>query len=78
MADPVTALTIREATAADIPALARLHVTTWNDTYPGVRSPPTYELRERQWREASGERRVQRRALGESLPAGRLVVHRVS
>ena len=45
-------LAIREATADDIPALARLHVVTWNDTYPGVRSPPTYEVRERQWREA--------------------------
>ncbi len=43
---------IREATAADIPALAHLHVTTWNATYPGFRSPPTYELRERQWRDA--------------------------
>lgn len=48
----MTSLTIREATADDIPALARLHVVTWNDTYPGVRSPPSYELRERQWREA--------------------------
>jgi ribosomal protein S18 acetylase RimI-like enzyme len=42
---------IREATATDIPALARLHVITWNDTYPGVRSPPTVETREKQWRE---------------------------
>lgn len=42
----------REATAADIPALARLHVTAWTATYPGFRLPPTYELRERQWREA--------------------------
>ena len=40
---------IREATAADIPALADLHVRTFNETHgPG----PTYELRERQWREA--------------------------
>lgn len=43
---------IREATVADIPALAMLHVTTWNETYPGYPSPPTVELRERQWREA--------------------------
>ncbi|HEX5725578.1 MAG TPA: GNAT family N-acetyltransferase [Longimicrobiaceae bacterium] len=47
-----TPLVIREATAADLPALVRLHVTTWNDTYPGVRSPPTYEVREGQWRAA--------------------------
>lgn len=41
----------REATADDIPALARLHVRSWNDTYPRVHAPPTVELRERQWRE---------------------------
>src|SRR2546427_780775 len=42
-------LTIREATAADIPALADLHVRTFNETHgPG----PTYETRERQWRES--------------------------
>jgi ribosomal protein S18 acetylase RimI-like enzyme len=43
---------IREAIPADIPALAHLHVKTWNATYPGVPSPPTYDVRERQWREA--------------------------
>ena len=43
---------IREASAADIPGLARLHVETWKATYPEVSNPPTYELRERQWREA--------------------------
>jgi ribosomal protein S18 acetylase RimI-like enzyme len=43
---------IREAAAADIPALAQLHVTTWNDTYPDVEKKPTYAIRERQWREA--------------------------
>jgi ribosomal protein S18 acetylase RimI-like enzyme len=45
-------LIIREATAADIPALAELHVKTWNATYPDVVKKPTYEIRERQWREA--------------------------
>jgi ribosomal protein S18 acetylase RimI-like enzyme len=43
---------IREATAADIPALADLHVKTWNATYPDVQKKPTYEIRERQWRQA--------------------------
>jgi ribosomal protein S18 acetylase RimI-like enzyme len=47
-------LLIREATAADIPTLAWLHVYTWNETYPHAHSPPTVELRERQWREAFG------------------------
>src|SRR5262245_31726083 len=44
-------LRFRDATAADIPALAQLHVITWNATYGGRRGP-SYELRERQWREA--------------------------
>jgi ribosomal protein S18 acetylase RimI-like enzyme len=45
-------LIIREATTADIPALADLHVKTWNATYPEVLKKPTYEIRERQWHEA--------------------------
>jgi ribosomal protein S18 acetylase RimI-like enzyme len=45
-------LTIRDAVAADIPALSRLHVITWNATRRAGRSGgPTCELRERQWRE---------------------------
>ena len=42
---------IREATAEDVPALAELHVKTWNETYPGVKHPPTFYVREYQWRE---------------------------
>jgi ribosomal protein S18 acetylase RimI-like enzyme len=43
---------IREATPHDIPALAELHVATWNATYPEVLQKPTYEIRERQWQAA--------------------------
>jgi hypothetical protein len=44
---------IREATAADVPALARLHVTTFNETHaPVLRNGPTYEVRDYQWRQA--------------------------
>lgn len=46
------ALIIREATPADIPALADLHVRTWNATYPNEPKKPTYAIRERQWRQA--------------------------
>jgi GNAT superfamily N-acetyltransferase len=46
-------LVIREATVGEIPALARLHVTTWNATHRGpFGKGPSYEVRERQWREA--------------------------
>ena len=45
-------LTIREAIPADIPALADLHVRTWNATYPDVEKQPTFTIRERQWKEA--------------------------
>jgi ribosomal protein S18 acetylase RimI-like enzyme len=44
-------LRIRDATVADIPALARLHVITWNTTYaPFGERGPTVDVRERQWR----------------------------
>ena len=46
--------TVREPIAADLPALIRLHVETWNATYPNVRLKPTYEIREYQWRKAFG------------------------
>ena len=44
-------LTIREAIPEDIPALAALHVKTWKETYWNVKNPPTYGIREQQWRE---------------------------
>lgn len=41
---------IRDATAADLPALARLHVTTFNETHASLfRNGPTAEVREHQW-----------------------------
>src|SRR5262245_9418970 len=41
---------VREVVPEDLRALAALHVKTWADTYPNVKQPPSYELRERQWR----------------------------
>lgn len=49
--EALQSLVIREATLDDIPALAELHVKTWSDTYWTVLNPPTYQIRERQWRE---------------------------
>ena len=47
------AFRLREATSEDISALARLHVQTFNETHRGGRDGgPSYELRERQWRDA--------------------------
>lgn len=46
------AVRFREATPDDIPALAELHVRTWNDTYaPLMRGPPV-GVRAAQWRAA--------------------------
>lgn len=50
-------LRIREATGGDIPALAALHVTTWNATYaPFGSRGPSVAVRERQWRDAFATR----------------------
>jgi len=49
--ESLESLVVREATSDDIPALAQLHVKTWNDTYWSVVNPPSAQLRERQWRE---------------------------
>jgi ribosomal protein S18 acetylase RimI-like enzyme len=47
------AFQVREVQEADIPALATLHVKTFNETHrDGRPGGPSYDLRERQWREA--------------------------
>lgn len=46
--ESLDSITLRDAVAADIPALAELHVTTWNATYR-VTHGPTVETRTRQW-----------------------------
>jgi len=51
--ETAASLRIREAVATDIPALAQLHVATWNATYsPMLMNGPPVAVRERQWREA--------------------------
>jgi len=51
--EDVASLVIREAVASDIPALAALHVATWNATYaPMHMKGPSVAIRESQWREA--------------------------
>jgi GNAT superfamily N-acetyltransferase len=48
--ETMSAFNIREATAADIPELAQLHVTTWNATYaPMLVNGPSVEVRAQQW-----------------------------
>jgi ribosomal protein S18 acetylase RimI-like enzyme len=44
---------IREASLTDVPALAHLHVKTFNETHaPVLMNGPTYAVREYQWRQA--------------------------
>ena len=43
---------IRKATPGDIPALANLHVETFNETHGISLNGPTYELRLLQWQQA--------------------------
>lgn len=43
---------LRDAVASDVPALAALHVTTWNDTYAPLIAGPSVAVREQQWRQA--------------------------
>ena len=55
--ESAASLRIREATAADVPALTRLHVSTWNATYaPLLMRGPSHAVRERQWRDAFAKR----------------------
>lgn len=49
--ETLASFTFRDATAEDIPELSALHVKTWAETYWTVRKPPTYRVREYQWRE---------------------------
>ena len=51
MAHEEPSVLIRAAQAGDLPALAALHVETFKETHGRLRAP-TYELRERQWRDA--------------------------
>lgn len=48
--ESLDSIVFRDAVAADIPALAELHVTTWNATYNTTRGP-TIATRTRQWNE---------------------------
>jgi ribosomal protein S18 acetylase RimI-like enzyme len=56
--ESLDSITFRDAVAADIPALAELHVTTWNATY-NTSHGPTVATRTRQWTEvfAKADRR---------------------
>jgi len=55
--ESLDSIVFRDAVAADIPALAELHVTTWNATYNTTRGP-TIEIRTWQWNKVfANERR---------------------
>jgi len=52
--ETIHSFTFRDATIDDIPQLAKVHVKAWQDTYR-VLKPPTYKIREYQWRKAFTE-----------------------
>jgi GNAT superfamily N-acetyltransferase len=52
--EELESITFRDAVAADIPALAELHVTTWNATYNTSRGP-TIATRTWQWNKVFAE-----------------------
>ena len=51
----VESFIIRDAVIADIPALATLHVKTWNETHGKSNHSPIYQVRESQWRQTFGD-----------------------
>ncbi|HUE88386.1 MAG TPA: GNAT family N-acetyltransferase [Vicinamibacterales bacterium] len=53
-AESLDSIIVRDAVAADIPALAELHVITWNATYRTSRGP-SVSTRARQWTEVFGK-----------------------
>lgn len=54
--ESLDSITFRDAVASDIPALAELHVTTWNATYNTTRGP-TVATRTSQWNQVFGKER---------------------
>lgn len=45
-------IALRDARVYDIPDLAELHVTAWNDAYAPLMTGPSVEIREMQWQQA--------------------------
>jgi ribosomal protein S18 acetylase RimI-like enzyme len=54
--ESLDSITFRDAVASDIPALAELHVTTWNATYNTTRGP-TIATRAGQWNDVFAQER---------------------
>jgi GNAT superfamily N-acetyltransferase len=52
--ESLDSITFRDAVTADIPALAELHVTTWNATY-NTSNGPTVATRAAQWTQVFGK-----------------------
>jgi GNAT superfamily N-acetyltransferase len=70
--ESLDSIVFRDAVAGDIPALAELHVTTWNATYNTTRGP-TIATRTWQWNEAFGKTNRRDFVLVLEDPNGRLI-----
>jgi ribosomal protein S18 acetylase RimI-like enzyme len=70
--ESLDSITFRDAVAADIPALAELHVTTWNATYNTKRGP-TIATRTWQWNQVFAKENRRDFVLVLEDRAGRLI-----
>ena len=48
--ETIDSFVVREARPEDLPVLVDVHVTAWNNTYPGLGYKPSHQLREQQWK----------------------------
>lgn len=70
--ESLDSIVVRDAVAADIPALAELHVTTWNATYNTSRGP-SIATRAWQWNEVFAKQDRRDFVLVLEDPTGRLI-----
>jgi L-amino acid N-acyltransferase YncA len=71
--ETVDSIRIRELGVADVPALANIHVKTWNETYARGNNGPSVQLRENQWRERFNKKNEGWFVLGVENASGKMI-----